>query len=651
MHSAVVAFVYFAFFGSAVSFKTAFYKPEPGLLLDTWIDSSSKSLENFESISGYPGCPTGMRNLANFEWGVASASKYHHFRFRAYFVSHLSGTHRLIVACKKECQVDFVLQPGVVETVNHTDTTSTTIGWSQSKLSNGLPLIKGFRYKIDARYSGGSSFPRFMKLGILLPNGTEIKPLERRYLRRSIEFYKMDGLLGEMFENTTWPKSLTIQSFADANPTKYPNNPSRYFCRSTIYDTKYDNYPDSFGARYTGYYSMPQNGSYRWYQSCDSFCEVNLTMANNSIAKIYDSAYQSNAEVSIGEYVEKRYYPIDIVHVEGSGNDFLSMKREKDLSTTWEQDWTGLLTNLLEAETLHNIPSPILSVESSTAVSAQLFAPSVPKGDQWSSSNSYEILYHKKSDPSSKVKVAFSGSLPAKKTLTGLQPYTEYSFYIHYFGFIKSTIEHNIISGRKSVRTYEDVPGDYPPNLTAVKKSPNSVQLTWDALSGDAKKNGNITGYTVKYRIRGSQTWLYVEGTSQNRMFDSLKMYAVYEFSVAASTSKGVGVYSPVVGEMTGEDAQQIVAETPFAFTTNMKFTNMALTKHLSKVADVTSVVECFSMCRLCFQEASGCKCSSMNIKRMKTGARLICEINDGSLETSLNNLVQTQGSQYYEVT
>ena len=110
---------------------TAFYKPEPGLLLDTWIDSSSKLLENFESISGYPGCPTGMRNLANFEWGVTSAPKYHHFRFRAYFVPQLSGTHRLIVACKKECQVDFVLQPGVIETVNHTDTTSTTIGWSK----------------------------------------------------------------------------------------------------------------------------------------------------------------------------------------------------------------------------------------------------------------------------------------------------------------------------------------------------------------------------------------------------------------------------------------------------------------------------------------------------------------------------------------
>ena len=100
------------------------------------------------------------------------------------------------------------------------------------------------------------------------------------------------------------------------------------------------------------------------------------------------------------------------------------------------------------------------------------------------------------------------------------------------------------------------VPGDYPPNLAAVKKSSNSVQLTWDALSGDAKKHGNITGYTVKYRIRGSQTWLYVKSTSQNRMFDSLKMYAVYEFSVAASTSKGVGVYSPVVGEMTGEDGK-----------------------------------------------------------------------------------------------
>ena len=114
----------------------------------------------------------------------------------------------------------------------------------------------------------------------------------------------------------------------------------------------------------------------------------------------------------------------------------------------------------LQVNTLLYIPSPILSLENSTALSAQLLiAPIVPNGDQWSASSSYEILYYKKSDPSSKVKLIISGTPPIKKTVTGLQPYTEYTFYAHFYGFIKSTIEHNIISAERTARTDED--GEY----------------------------------------------------------------------------------------------------------------------------------------------------------------------------------------------
>ena len=45
-------------------------------------------------------------------------------------MSPLTGTHRLILACKKECEVDFELQPGIVETTKHKDTMSSTIGWT-----------------------------------------------------------------------------------------------------------------------------------------------------------------------------------------------------------------------------------------------------------------------------------------------------------------------------------------------------------------------------------------------------------------------------------------------------------------------------------------------------------------------------------------
>ena len=75
-------------------------------------------------------------------------------------------------------------------------------------------------------------------------------------------------------------------------------------------------------------------------------------------------------------------------------------------------------------------------------------------------------------------------------------------------------------------------------------------------LSSDAKRNGIITGYTVKFKIKGTSTWLFDAGTSRIRTINSLKKYTLYEFSVAASTFKGAGLYSPAVEERTAEDGK-----------------------------------------------------------------------------------------------
>ena len=96
--------------------------------------------------------------------------------------------------------------------------------------------------------------------------------------------------------------------------------------------------------------------------------------------------------------------------------------------------------------------------------------------------------------------------------------------------------------------------------------------------------------------------------------------------------------------------ANQVDKEAPSAFITNIKFTNMALVKHLSKEVQVTSTKECFNVCKNCFEAGSGCRCASINMKRTAATSIWGCEINKESKEAFPCDFVATEGSQYYEV-
>ena len=84
--------------------------------------------------------------------------------------------------------------------------------------------------------------------------------------------------------------------------------------------------------------------------------------------------------------------------------------------------------------------------------------PTVPPDDQWSSNQTYDIVYYRSDTPTKKT-VSINGELPISKNITGLEKYTDYTVYIHYYGKIQSTIENNIISGTIQQKTDED--GEY----------------------------------------------------------------------------------------------------------------------------------------------------------------------------------------------
>ena len=84
----------------------------------------------------------------------------------------------------------------------------------------------------------------------------------------------------------------------------------------------------------------------------------------------------------------------------------------------------------------------------------------------------------------------------------------------------------------------------------------SSIKLSWGALLGNLRTNGIIVGYRARYAIKGvsSRVWSYQDTQARSITISNLKKYTVYEFSVAANTSKGAGVFSSLVEERTKED-------------------------------------------------------------------------------------------------
>ena len=105
------------------------------------------------------------------------------------------------------------------------------------------------------------------------------------------------------------------------------------------------------------------------------------------------------------------------------------------------------------------------------------------------------------------------------------------------------------------------VPDAYPPNIVARAMSSTSIQLQWRPLLPPAPTNGLIIGYEVKYAEKSAvpKIWMSynIPGVG-NRLptISDLRKYTKYDFKVAAKTSKGSGVFSPVVEMETFEDSK-----------------------------------------------------------------------------------------------
>ena len=114
-------------------------------------------------------------------------------------------------------------------------------------------------------------------------------------------------------------------------------------------------------------------------------------------------------------------------------------------------------------------------------------------------------------------------------------------------------------------------PSAPPTDVLISDKNPFTITINWRPVKC-IHRNGDITGYSVRYGIQGNgsmQTVNVSGGDSTNTSISELKSSTIYSIEVAAVNSAGIGMYSNPLKNITsvaGDWFQFIVEYTFSAF-------------------------------------------------------------------------------------
>lgn len=134
-----------------------------------------------------------------------------------------------------------------------------------------------------------------------------------------------------------------------------------------------------------------------------------------------------------------------------------------------------------------------------------------------------------------------------------LEEYTEYTFRIYAVNDEGSSPPSETVT----IVTLEDVPSSGPSNLTAHAVSSTTVSVDWNSIP-KRHRNGILKGYKIQYQAARPDAPLQHktidDNTTKHVTLNDLKPFTLYNLAVAAYTTAGDGVYSPVVKVQTLED-------------------------------------------------------------------------------------------------
>ncbi|XP_073227916.1 tyrosine-protein phosphatase Lar-like [Porites lutea] len=134
---------------------------------------------------------------------------------------------------------------------------------------------------------------------------------------------------------------------------------------------------------------------------------------------------------------------------------------------------------------------------------------------------------------------------------------------------VKSDVHIGPLSFAKVVQTLEAAPSAAPMNIQGKALSSTSLLISWDPPPLD-HRNGPITNYTVKYRIKGERAcFVNVDGAKTSIRLHHLRKYTTYLLWVSASTSVGEGPMSEKHSYTTAEDVPSGAPRQPSATVVN----------------------------------------------------------------------------------
>ena len=96
-------------------------------------------------------------------------------------------------------------------------------------------------------------------------------------------------------------------------------------------------------------------------------------------------------------------------------------------------------------------------------------------------------------------------------------------------------------------------PSAAPTSVSVSEVTSSSITVQWGAVDC-IHRNGDITGYSVRYGVQGSgstQTMRVSGGSVTEATISGLTASTTYSFEVAAVNSAGTGVYSGPIDQLT----------------------------------------------------------------------------------------------------
>jgi receptor-type tyrosine-protein phosphatase Q len=134
-------------------------------------------------------------------------------------------------------------------------------------------------------------------------------------------------------------------------------------------------------------------------------------------------------------------------------------------------------------------------------------------------------------------------------TIEGLHPSYTYGCRVSAF-----TIATGPFSNTSTLTLPEDVPSGYPQNLEVQPLNSHSVVVQWEPPFV-SEQNGIITAYTIQWNLLTTEDQEQLTATGTNITVTDLIPHTTYAWTIAASTSVGMGPYSPASNVLMPEDA------------------------------------------------------------------------------------------------